>query len=415
MDSGERHCHVVDRRSGLPLYHPSLYLTTKVRPANSSATVQAAASHLVVFLRFLKSRNIDLEQRIFQLEFLTEHELDALRDFCQLKFRASTASETDVWVLALKKNKLSHQNVVQKNSQHSRLTTAALYIKWLSKHLLIDIRNEDAKKIDSVVGKIKALRPTNGSRNVLRKEDRALDELQVRTLLEVISLGSDINPFKPDVQRRNRLIVLLLLYCGIRAGELLSLRISDIKQTSLAGMDATLLIARRADEKSDPRIREPNAKTQDRRLPLRATLLKEIYDYIRLDRRHVPNARKNDFLFVTHKAGPTVGQPISISSYQKMMSVLASTAPPLSGLTGHMFRHTWNNHLSEKFDLVDERPTEKAKQDQEQVRSYLMGWKQGSGTSAIYNGRFITKKANQAALELQASSGTRKPENLDEK
>ena len=252
MDSGERYCHVVDRRSGLPLYHPNLYLTTKVRPTSSSATVQSAASHLVVLLRFLKSSNIDLEHRIFKLEFLTEHELDALRDFCQIKFKGSVASEHNVWVLALKKNKRSHQNVVQKNSQHSRLTTAALYIKWLSKHLLIDLSNEDAKKIDNVAGQIKALRPTNGGRNVLRIEDRALDEMQVRVLLEIISIGSDFNPFQPDVQRRNRLIILLLLYSGIRAGELLSIRISDINQTSVAGMDATLMIARRADEKGDP-------------------------------------------------------------------------------------------------------------------------------------------------------------------
>jgi len=35
------------------------------------------------------------------------------------------------------------------------------------------------------------------------------------------------------------------------------------------------------------------------------------------------------------------------------------------------------------------------------MRSYLMGWKEGSGTAAHYNKRFVKKKANEAALKLQ--------------
>ena len=414
LDSGERYCHVVNRESGLPLYHPNLYLTTRVRTASASATVQSAAANIVVLLKFLDVHNIDLERRILSRNFLKEHELDALRDFCQQKFkRRVVETESNDWVRSFKRNEVSHRDVVRGNAQHSRLTTAALYIKWLSKHLLKEVNAEDAKKIDSVESRIKALRPKSKGRNILRLADRALAEKQVDILFEVIRIGSEFNPFAPDVQRRNRVMILLLFYLGLRAGELLNIKIPDIDPTPSEGYNGYLTIARRADEASDPRLREPNAKTLDRIIPLGATLLKELYDYIQLDRRCVPNARKHDFLFVTHKAGPTVGQPMSMSSYQKMIHALTLAAPLLNGINGHMLRHTWNDQYSNRMDVDNEQPSERDLAIQEQVRSYLMGWKQGSGTAATYNRRFIAKKARQAALEMQATSGTRKPENLN--
>lgn len=416
LDSGERYCHVVNRETGLPLYHPNLYLTTKVRATSASATVQSAAANLVVLLKFLDADNIDIEQRILSRKFLREHELDALRDFCQQKFKRNAREmEPEGWVRSLIGNEVSQRAVVQSNAQHARLTTAAHYIKWLSKHLLTESAAEDSKEIDRVESQIKARRPKSIGRNMLRLADRALDERQVDVLFEVVRIGSGFNPFAPDVQRRNRAMILLLFYLGLRSGELLSIKISDIDSTASQGYGGYLTIARRADEASDPRVREPNAKTLDRTIPLRATLVKELYDYIRIDRRRVPNSRKHDFLFVTHKAGPTVGQPMSMSSYQKMMNELSSAAPILNGMTGHMLRHTWNDHYSNRMDVSNEQPSERDLAIQEQTRSYLMGWKQGSGTAATYNRRFIEKKARQAALEMQASNGTRKPENLDGK
>lgn len=58
---------------------------------------------------------------------------------------------------------------------------------------------------------------------------------------------------------------------------------------------------------------------------------------------------------------------------------------------------------------MDEKVSEEI---QEKIRSFLMGWKEGSGTAAIYNKRFIQQKGHEAALELQKSSGTRLPGNL---
>jgi hypothetical protein len=39
--------------------------------------------------------------------------------------------------------------------------------------------------------------------------------------------------------------------------------------------------------------------------------------------------------------------------------------------------------------------------EQEQMRSLLMGWKEGSGTASTYNRRFIENKAAEIALNMQ--------------
>ena len=86
MDSGERYCMVVDRSSGLPLYYPTLFLTTQIRNRGDAfSTMLAAASNLVMLLSFVESRDIDLEQRFLTKDFFRPHELDDLRDFAQRK------------------------------------------------------------------------------------------------------------------------------------------------------------------------------------------------------------------------------------------------------------------------------------------------------------------------------------------
>jgi integrase len=131
---------------------------------------------------------------------------------------------------------------------------------------------------------------------------------------------------------------------------------------------------------------------------MKDTLAQEIHRYILNDRKNIPNAKKNDFLFVTHKSGPTQGQPLSKSGYKKVIEVVRKAAPSLFNLAGHKLRHTWNDDFSNHMDAMDKPPSES---DQEKLRSYLMGWREGSGTAAHYNKRFVRKKAHEAALNLQ--------------
>lgn len=399
MQSGERYCLVVDRSSGLPVYYPNLYITTQIRNRGASfATMMAAASNLVMLLRFVENRGIDLEPRFLSKDFFKPHELDDLRDFAQHK-----KEKTSSLVLPSSWSQLKDTNTVDNATQYSRLTTFAYYLRWYARHIVTMAGEEVVEQINEMAEQIKARRPRKRGRNSLL-EDRSLSDVQLDALFEVIRLGSKLNPFSIDVQARNRLIILLLFHLGIRGGELLNIRIQDIDFST-----NRIRIVRRADELADSRINAPNAKTRERLIPLTENLCDELHKYIINDRRKVRNATKNDYLFVTYKSGPTLGQPISKAAYHKIISEIRAVSPQLSAVTGHMLRHTWNRRFSERMDSLDETVSEER---QEKMRSFLMGWKEGSGTAATYNRRFIQLKGYEAALALQESNGTRLPEDM---
>lgn len=399
MDSGERYCMVVDRSSGLPVYYPTLFLTTQIRnKGDAFSTMLAAASNLVMLLRFVDNRGINLEKRFLRKDFFKPHELDDLRDFAQRKQgKKPLMASFSPW--------LEHTTIdtVDNGTQHSRLTTFASYLRWYAMHILKMAGLEVVEQINAMVTQIKARRPSKKGRNS-DLQDRSLSDVQLDALFEVTLPGSESNPFSKDVQRRNRLMILLLFYLGIRGGELLNIRIRDIDFST-----NRIRIVRRADELADSRTNEPNAKTRERLLPLAEPLVQELHRYITQDRRKVRNAKKNDYLFVTYKLGPNVGNPISKGGYHKIFSVVRTVSPQLYVATGHSLRHTWNRRFSERMDAMNEKVSEER---QEQLRSYLMGWRNGSGTAATYNKRFIQQKGFEAALALQGNNGTRLPEDL---
>jgi integrase len=403
MDSGERYCLVIEKATGLPVFHPNLFLTTQVRntKSNSFSSLLSAANSLVVLLRFLDRRGIDLEQRVKNRAFLEVHELDDLRDFTQRKFQSSAVDDSVLSMFSPEELEES-EGFVESSTQYNRLTIIAEYIKWFISHVISRPSTTEWKQIDAIETQIKSRRPSRKGRN--KDIDRSIDEIQLEALFEIIRIDSEQNPFSAEVQRRNRLIVLLLYHLGLRGGELLNIKVADIDFAK-----HQLRVLRRADEKDDPRVNEPNVKTLERTLPLSEALSKELHEYVTTDRRLVPNAKRNTFLFITHKSGPTVGQPISKSGYHKVMTAVKAVSPKLYALTGHKLRHTWNRKFSELMDSMDNSPSEER---QEQIRSYLMGWKPGSGSAAHYNKRFRQEQANKAALALQNTSGLRLPKDL---
>lgn len=389
---GERYCLLVDSITGLPLFYPNLFVTTQIRNASLSfSAMESALVAISVLLRFAEDAKIDLNERFGRMDYLLMHEVEALADYCQLKLRNATDKSRKIVSIAHKKERL-----VASQTTYVRLTLIARYLMWLASILSPRLAKGDNDRLSKMIEMIKARRPVKKDRND-GVNQKGLTDAQIDVLFEIFRPGSDLNPFdRHETQVRNRLIFLMLFHLGIRSGELLNIRIRDIDFSS-----NQIVIARRADDKSDPRRDQPLVKTLDRRLPVKDTLMQEIHDYVLKYRKSVPNAQRHDFLFVTHKPGPTVGQPISKSSYNKIMTLIREVSPDLYSFTGHALRHKWNERFSELIDSRDNPPDEA---QQEQLRSWLMGWRQGSGTAAIYNQRFIKRKASEASLSLQEAT-----------
>jgi integrase len=393
MSLGERYCLLVDG-SGLPLYYPNLYITTQVRNRSLSfSAMESTLSGISVLNRFLDERDENLQLRFQEGRFFDDSELDSIRDFCQIKFRTRTTQEDPKGVFTLDELQWSDKKV-SSETEYVRLTVIAKYMKWLAEQIIGVTKDRlSVLQIGRMEKALKSRRPVKKNRNA-ETDVKGLSEEQLDLLFELFRPESDFNPFKnKSIRVRNRLIFLMLYHLGLRGGELLNIRIRDMNFGS-----NQLIVARRADEKDDPRKDQPLVKTLDRRLPLKDTLAKEIHSYITQERRGVGNSSRNDFLFVTHKSGPTQGQPLSKSAYKKIINVVRNVSPSLFNLTGHQLRHAWNETFSDQMDSMDEPPST---EQQEKIRSYLMGWKEGSGTASTYNKRFIRRKANEAAMNLQ--------------
>ncbi|MBN2866765.1 MAG: site-specific integrase [Thiotrichales bacterium] len=387
MESGERYCLLVESDTGVPLFYPNLFITTQVRNASLSfASMESALSSISVLLKFCNERQIDLVERLRSSTFFQLNEIDALADYCQFNLSGKVAANKVVRLAKARKPRVANETV------YRRLSVIAKYLEWLGTLLSVSSA-VDQKKLGALVKKIRSRRPVKKGRNQSLVEKGLTDE-QVDLLFEVFRPESDLNPFEGESTKvRNRLMFLMLHYLGIRMGELLSIKVKDIDFSN-----NQIVIARRADEKSDPRVDQPLVKTMDRRIPLKESLAAEIHNYVMNYRRKELSARKHEYLFVVHKPGPTSGQPVSKATYNKVMTTVKALSPKLIDFTGHALRHKWNERFSRLMDSMDESPDEV---QQEQLRSWLMGWKQGSGTAAHYNQRYIKNKANEAFLKLQ--------------
>ena len=239
------------------------------------------------------------------------------------------------------------------------------------------------------MGAINARMPRNANKNDLDAR-QGLSFEETTQLLESVKLDAELNPWKGEFVRvRNRLIVHLLLNLGLRKGELLGIKVSDV---NLEKNEVT--IYRRADDVEDPRSIQPNAKTKARILPIDQELAQALHIYVVKYRRTFSGARKHPFLFVANGTGA----PLSIAAIDVVFSDIKNKSPSaFNRLSAHILRHTWNDKFSE---VMDKQGIGEAKE--EEARSYAMGWKPGSGTAKVYTRRHVRQKANEASLALQA-------------
>lgn len=391
LDSSERFCIVVESSTGLPAFYPTLYLTSQHRGRSEAfSTVQAAAASLVVLLGFLESRGIDLQERLLKRQYLKVHELDDLAAFVQTKIRPVKTGATVVRSI---RGKATVPGRVSPGVVHARLTVIASYISWLARTLAGSLDGTAQRDLEAFERRIKARRPRMRQRATGRL--MGIDLELAETILSRVEVGSLGNPFSAEVQHRNSLILRMLFMLGVRGGELLNIKVEDIDFQK-----KTVRIVRRPDDAGDTRVDQPSVKTLERLLSLSEELAGEIHRYIRTERKKVVGRGRHSYLFVTHREGPSKGDPLSLSAYFKIFSVLRQAFPDASRLSGHAFRHAWNERFSMILDSQESPPSEAR---QEQIRSYMMGWKEGSGTAASYNKRFIERKSHEASIVLQES------------
>lgn len=409
FDDGERYPILLRTDTGMPLFMPTIYITSMRRSANCAAkTLEADLRSIMQLYIWASIEDVDIEKRFDQGQFLGTSEIDAIVRAARMKCRELLKLNVFNGAVRQTTNTYSYEKVRKVTPQRScpvkgatgaaRIRRIRDYIDWLAGMSVNQISTKSSEfnileqSRELMKKGFTARIPKNKRRNIEDARE-GIDGATVNYILSVLNPESEDNPFADHgVRLRNQLIFLLLFTTGIRRGECLGIKIDDINF-----QDATLFVRRRADDPDDPRNDQPNAKTKDRKLPLESTLLDLIQAYVIDVRRVVPGANKHKFLFVTHRVGKTCGLPLSKSGYSKIFTTMSERVPDLpNGITGHALRHTWNNEFSK---LMDERGT--SEEREMQLRSYLMGWSYNSSMAVHYSRRHIKKKANEVSLDLQ--------------
>ena len=403
FSNGERFPMLLDSR-GMPDWNSTLFITTQVRNgARTPNTSISILSSIRILLTWAECQDHMLSERFQNGRFFTLQELESLRDFAQ--FGATTIADMSTKSTAetsktKKPRRLESARAeigvagkrLQNQSLYIRLTYIARYLRWFALRSMESRQvqaSEDIRlRLTSMVDTLLELRPRIHSRSGTK---RGLSEEAISCLLNITDPASPQNPFEPSVRRRN-LIISVLGSTGARGGELLGFKVTDFE---FQGDE--LLIARRHGDPSDPRANQPVAKTKDRRLPICGLLSEAVFDYVLKERAAFRAAKKHPFLLVTHRAGPHQGLPLSKAGLEKIFATIRKAAPNvLKDLTPHLLRHTANDI----FSRVAER-NKLPSALEEKLRSYAMGWEEGSGTAARYTRRYLEEQAKQAMLELQ--------------
>ncbi|EHL8999877.1 tyrosine-type recombinase/integrase, partial [Escherichia coli] len=384
MSSGERGCLILDKKSNLPTYYQNLFLTTDIRNRGATAsTMEIVATNLLIFSNFLDGRGIDIIERVELKKYLSVAEIDDLVRYAKQRFDRQKIINI----------KSTNYRFIAKRTFSYRIHVFSRYLKWLC-GLVHSSKGIHAKyEVDVFIESIRAHIPRNSSLNMNEISEKSLNEEEIKVLFRLLEIGGIENPFHKEVQVRNRLIFTLLLNLGLRAGELLNLKIDDFDLR-----DNTLSVVRRHDSKEDGRSYQPLVKTGERVIPLSDELAREIFDYISNSREKMTKRKKHNFLFVAHCTGKNAGEPLSISAYEKVISTLKRASPELYNLSGHRLRHSWNYMYSKGIEGAELEYNRR-----KDLRNYLMGWSKESIMCDRYNYKYISQQEKDVVLKVYKS------------
>lgn len=384
MSSGERGCLILDKKSNLPTYYQNLFLTTDIRNRGATAsTMEIVATNLLIFSNFLDGRGIDIIERVELKKYLSVAEIDDLVRYAKQRFDRQKIINI----------KSTNYRFIAKRTFSYRIHVFSRYLKWLC-GLVHSSKGIHAKyEVDVFIESIRAHIPRNSSLNMNEISEKSLNEEEIKVLFRLLEIGGIENPFHKEVQVRNRLIFTLLLNLGLRAGELLNLKIDDFDLR-----DNTLSVVRRHDSKEDGRSYQPLVKTGERVIPLSDELAREIFDYISNSREKMTKRKKHNFLFVAHCTGKNAGEPLSISAYEKVISTLKRASPELYNLSGHRLRHSWNYMYSKGIEGAELEYNRR-----KDLRNYLMGWSKESIMCDRYNYIYISQQEKDVVLKVYKS------------
>ncbi|HBP29732.1 MAG TPA: integrase [Advenella kashmirensis] len=313
--------------TSLPVVLPNEFILT--RRSLSTNTLVRNLRELAVLYRWLEKGQCELSAKLLARSSFNEAELkgglvEALR-ICQVNGRIG---------------------VVSPNTFNQRLTTIRQFMGWCMDVLTsqLPMSSQDYERLrERKSFLIKTLDGSFMSAPPMRKSIRkGLNDTEVAFLLDVLNPEAQ-QGFGRDsaVKFRNYVSVCLMLFCGLRPGELLSLRVEDVQ----VGAISAIKVERRPADLLDTRRPRPQIKRNGRVIPIESRQLAFALNEYIVTWREVLERKTNidtDYLVLSDD-----GVPLSQSSITQLFQLLrASYSEQLpENLTAKSLRHTFSSRM----------------------------------------------------------------------
>lgn len=289
--------------------------------------------------------------------------------------------------------------------RNRRLRCISAYVQWLSIHLANPVGKPEAEASAQGESNRAFLYRQFKARLVANPKTEgplALNSQESTRLREVLANSTVF--LRDSHGARDKLIVELLLQ-GLRAGELLKVKVGDLDDRfDLGRLQISIVsVVRRPNDPDDSRTYEPAVKTRSGRLPIPKSLASALIRYVVGPRREAVDKAvrvvETDYLFVCH-SGPCVGRPISQRNLSRIVAKLKGVPGLPSTISAHLLRHT---HMTETYDIA----RQKGHNDQ-RIRELLLlrgRWSERSMMPAHYTQRTVMEEAAGLVEERDSRLG----------
>lgn len=364
---------------GLPIPLPNEFILS--RRYLSPNTLIRNLRELAVFYRWLDRENIDFLDRLASSGF-TEAEvsgslIEALKRVQDVRVKIKRIAVTP-------------------NTFNQRLTTVRQYSAWCADVLSGDIPydsleferlRENKKRLLNFLDHAFVNAPPSN-----HKTRKGLTPKETEFLLSVLDPHAQGNYGRdPAVKYRNYIVVAIMLFYGLRPGELLSLRVEDIE----IGAISSLRVVRRAPDPKDVRRPRPQIKRNGRILPIVDPVFAQCIDEYITHWRDVLEEKSNtesDYLILSDE-----GKPLSQSSVTQYFQILrrrySDHLPP--HFTAKALRHTFSANIEQGMRMAGV---------EEQRRREVLATLRGDSSlnsQNVYLAQEIDALANQALNTYQ--------------
>jgi len=150
---------------------------------------------------------------------------------------------------------------------------------------------------------------------------------------------------------RDRFLLVMLWFCGLRIGEALGLRRSDLHLVPAAAALGCSTPGPHLHVVARDNPNRARAKSGDRAVPVRAEVL-SCYDRYLAEREACRPAEACDLVLVNIRHAP-LGRPMSDDTVRKWLEGLSKRAGLERAVTPHMFRHATATELLARGGSID--------------------------------------------------------------